>query len=104
MWCRSFGAATVFISVPLTVIIGLFISVALNGIKKGQTVFQTIFFLPYVTNSIALGLVFSVLFGSRNGLINSLIVALGGERISWVTAFGGMDQYVKCRAGGVYQG
>lgn len=87
----------VFISVPLTVIIGLLISVALNGIKKAQAVFQTIYFLPYVTNSIALGLVFSVMFGSKNGLINSLIVAFGGERISWITPFQGSNPtYLTC--------
>ena len=89
----------VFISVPLTVLIGLFISVALNGIKKAQVVFQTIYFLPYVTNTIALGLVFSVLFGSKNGLINSILVAIGGEsaRIAWITPFGGDNPtYISC--------
>ena len=90
-------AVMVFISVPLTVIIGLLISVALNGIKKAQGVFQTIYFLPYVTNSIALGMVFSVLFASRNGLINSVIVSLGGERISWLTPFNGQSPtYFTC--------
>ena len=59
--------------------------------------FQTIYFLPYVTNSIALGLVFSVMFGSKNGLINSLIVAFGGERISWITPFAGSNPtYFTC--------
>ena len=87
----------VFISVPLTVIIGLLISVALNGIKKGQVVYQTIYFLPYVTNSIALGLVFSVLFGSKNGLINEMIVAFGGNKVSWITPFGGNNPtYFTC--------
>lgn len=89
----------VFISVPLTVIIGLLISVALNGIKKAQGVFQTIYFLPYVTNTIALGLVFSVLFGSKNGLINSLLVAIGGEgaRVSWITPYAGNNPtYFTC--------
>ena len=89
----------VFISVPLTVLIGLFISVALNGIKKAQVVFQTIYFLPYVTNTIALGLVFSVMFGSKNGLINSILVALGGEgaRVSWITPYGGNNPtYISC--------
>lgn len=87
----------VFVSVPLTVIIGLLISVALNGIKKAQPVFQTIYFLPYVTNSIALGLVFSVLFGSKNGLINSVIELFGGEKISWITPFNGQNPtYFTC--------
>lgn len=74
----------VFISVPITVVIALLISVFLNGIKKAQAVFQTIFFLPYVTNSIALGLVFSVLFSSNGGLINSLILEFGGKPVPWI--------------------
>ena len=58
---------------------------------------ETIYFLPYVTNSIALGMVFSVLFASRNGLINSVIVSLGGERISWLTPFNGQSPtYFTC--------
>ena len=72
----------VVISVPLTIIIGLLIAVALNSIKKLQGVFQTIFFLPYVTNTIALGLVFSTLFHQHSGLINKLL----GDSISWVGA------------------
>lgn len=74
----------VFISVPLTVIVGLLIAVALNNVKKFQSLFQIIFFLPYVTNTIALGLVFSVMFSSDAGLINSVIIALGGKPIAWI--------------------
>lgn len=59
----------VFITVPLSTIIALLISVGLNSIKWFQKVLQTIFFLPYVTNTIAVGMVFSVLFDS-SGLIN----------------------------------
>ncbi len=87
----------VFISVPLTVVFGLLISVALNGIKKAQSVFQTIFFLPYVTNSIALGLVFSVLFSTKNGLINSMITTFGGNPIAWVNqGLGQNPTYFTC--------
>lgn len=71
----------VIITVPLTIIIGLAIAVGLNSIKKFQKLFQTIFFLPYVTNTIALGLVFSALF-SRYGIINSIF----GLDISWVSS------------------
>ena len=71
----------VIITVPLTIIIGLAIAVGLNSIKKFQKLFQTIFFLPYVTNTIALGLVFSALF-SKYGIINSIF----GVEISWTSA------------------
>lgn len=78
----------VLISVPVTIIISLLISVALNSIKKLQGFFQTVFFLPYVTNTIALGLVFSFLFSTNYGLVNALLVALGGEKMAWINAVG----------------
>ncbi|MDY4788609.1 MAG: sugar ABC transporter permease [Bacilli bacterium] len=71
----------VVVSVPLTVIIALFISVAMNSIKKLQGVYQTIFFLPYVTNTIALGMVFKVMFSTNSGLINTIF----GTNIAWLT-------------------
>lgn len=73
----------VIISVPISVILGLLIAVALNGVKKFQGFFQTIFFLPYVTNTIALGLVFGSLFHSQHGLINNLFNSVGK---SWINS------------------
>jgi len=58
-----------FITVPVSIFLALIISVALNSIKAFQKFLQTVFFLPYVTNSIAIGMVFSVLFDD-SGLIN----------------------------------
>ncbi|HNZ50062.1 MAG TPA: sugar ABC transporter permease [Bacilli bacterium] len=71
----------VFISVPLTVIIGLAIAVGLNATKKLQGFFQTVFFLPYVTNTIALGLVFGSVFHIEYGLINKVFGTVG---LSWI--------------------
>lgn len=59
----------VLVTVPLSIGIALLISVLLNSIKWFKKIFQIIFFLPYVTNTIAIGMVFSVIF-SNNGLIN----------------------------------
>ena len=73
----------VLISVPITVLLGLFIAVALNGIKKFQSFFQTVFFLPYVTNTIALGLVFGSVFHRDYGLVNKLFNTVG---VSWINS------------------
>ena len=62
----------VFVTVPLSIIISLLIAVALNSIKALTKVFQTIFFVPYVTNAIAIGMVFSVCFAGHNGLWNTI--------------------------------
>ena len=59
----------VIITVPVSTLLALLIAVALNSIKWFQKILQTIFFLPYVTNAIAVGMVFSVIFDDK-GVIN----------------------------------
>lgn len=74
----------VFVSVPISLILSLLIAVSLNSIKPLQKFFQTVFFLPYVTNTIAIGMVFSIIFESHQGLANTLVTALGGTKINWL--------------------
>ena len=65
----------VIITVPVSTGLALLISLALNSITKLKDLFQTIYFLPYVTNTLAVGLVFMILFKKTaysNGLINVL--------------------------------
>lgn len=78
-------AILVIVEVPLTIIISLLIATFLNNIKALKGLYQTIFFLPYVTNSIALGLVFSILFSNTNGgIINFVITRLGGQPVNFL--------------------
>ncbi len=85
------------LTVPLSTLLALLIAVALNSIKFLQKPLQTIFFLPYVTNSIAIGMVFAAMFniiGLRPsgdiadtwGIINNVIMFFGGEPINWINA------------------
>ncbi|MBS7383858.1 MAG: sugar ABC transporter permease [Bacilli bacterium] len=60
-----------FVTVPISVILALVISLALNHIKPLKKFFQTIFFMPYVTNVIAVGMVFATLFQPA-GIINKI--------------------------------
>ena len=69
----------VIITVPVSTLLSLLIAVALNSIKWFQKILQTIFFLPYVTNTIAVGMVFSVIFDT-NGVINFLF----GTNTTWI--------------------
>ncbi len=83
---RAMGntAIMVIVSVPLSIVIALLITVLLNSIKKLQGFFQVIFFLPYVTNGIAFGLVFATIFSPMDyGLVNTLIGMFGGNNIAW---------------------
>jgi multiple sugar transport system permease protein len=77
----------VFVSVPISTVLALLIAVGLNSIKPLQKIFQTVFFMPYVTNTLAIGMVFSVMFSHPltqgimpEGLINTLFQT----SIDWV--------------------
>ena len=85
------------LTVPLSTAIALLISVCLNAIKPLQKMLQTIFFLPYVTNSLAIGMVFAVMFdiiglrlGTKNpyietaGIINTFLGWLNIGPINWI--------------------
>ena len=77
----------VIITVPLSTGLALLISLGLNSIKPLRQAYQTVFFLPYVTNTLAVGLVFMILFKKTaysNGMINLLIEAFGGEAVDFI--------------------
>ena len=77
----------VFITVPLSTIISLLISVALSSIKRLRKLFQTIYFLPYVTNTLAVGLVFMVLFNPTpysDGLVNAVLGVFGMSPVDFI--------------------
>lgn len=81
-----------FISVPLSTLIALLIAVALNSIKPLQKAYQTVLFLPYLTNSLAMGAVFATFFtivGTQSntetvGLINMVLGWFGVDPIEWI--------------------
>lgn len=83
------------LTVPLSTLLALLIAVCLNAIKPLKRFLQTIFFLPYVTNSIAIGMVFATMFNivglkgdgtvvGTIGIINNVIEWFGGTRINWI--------------------
>lgn len=97
------------ITVPGSTIIALLISVALNSIKPFQKLLQTIYFLPYVTNSIAIGMVFAIMFevssptgtvvgASTIGIMNEFFGLFGINPRVWtsVTASWGSKMTVAC--------
>lgn len=86
------------LTVPISTILALLISVCLNAIKPFQRLLQTIYFLPYVTNSIAIGMVFAAMFNivgnisseeqiiTTAGIINNFLGLFGVEPINWINA------------------
>ena len=89
----------VIITVPLSTGFALLISLALNSIKKLRMTFQTIYFLPYVTNTLAVGLVFMILFKKTaysDGLVNILINVFGGESVDFIDGPYWAKMFVLC--------
>ncbi len=89
----------VIITVPISTGFALLISLALNSITKLRELFQTVYFLPYVTNTLAVGLVFMVLLKKTaysDGLINLLINFFGGESVDFIDGPYWAKMFVMC--------
>ena len=98
MTCLKNTMLLCFLTVPISTFLALLIAVCLNSIKFMQRFLQTIFFLPYVTNSIAIGMVFAAMFNivgmlgtarplvSTWGIVNNVIMFFGAEPINWMNA------------------
>ncbi len=89
----------VIITVPVSTGIALLISVMLSSVQKLRDLFQTVFFLPYVTNTLAVGLVFMILFKKTpytDGFINLIIHAFGGAGVDFIEGPYWAKMFVMC--------
>lgn len=89
----------VVITVPLSTGLALLISLGLSSIKPLRQLFQTIYFLPYVTNTLAVGLVFMILFKRTpysEGMINALIALFGGKSVDFIDGPYAAKMFVLC--------
>lgn len=89
----------VIITVPLSTGIALLISTGLCSIKPLRNLFQTIYFLPYVTNTLAVGLVFMILFNKTaysDGFINLIISWFGGNAVDFIDGPYWAKMFVLC--------
>ncbi|MCR5006158.1 MAG: sugar ABC transporter permease [Clostridiales bacterium] len=89
----------VIITVPLSTGIALLISVMLSSIKPLKNLFQTVYFLPYVTNTLAVGLVFMILFKKTpytDGMINLVIKWFGGGSVDFIEGPYWAKMFVMC--------
>ena len=89
----------VIITVPLSTGIALLISLGLVSIQKLRDLYQTIFFLPYVTNTLAVGLVFMILFKKTpysDGMVNLLLNMVGMNSVDFLDGPYGAKMFVLC--------
>ena len=89
----------VIITVPVSTGLALLISLGLASIQSLRNLFQTIYFLPYVTNTLAVGLVFMILFkptAYSEGLVNLLINFFGGPTVDFISGPYWAKMFVLC--------
>ncbi len=89
----------VVITVPISTGLSLLIAFALSSIKALKNLFQTIYFLPYVTNTLAVGLVFMILFKKTaytEGMVNLLLHFFHGPSIDFIEGPYWAKMFVLC--------
>ena len=89
----------VIITVPLSTLLSLLISMAVSSIKALKNLFQTVYFLPYVTNTLAVGLVFMILFKKTaytDGLINLMLAWFGKGPVDFIDGPYWAKMFVLC--------
>jgi len=89
----------VIITVPVSTGLALLISVGLNSTKPLRDLYQTVYFLPYVTNTLAVGLVFMILFKKTaysDGLVNMIINLFGGTSVDFIDGPYWAKMFVLC--------
>ena len=89
----------VVITVPVSTGLALLISLELSSIRPLRELFQTVYFLPYVTNTLAVGLVFMVLFQKTeytDGLVNLVLQWFGGDSIDFIDGPYWAKMFVLC--------
>lgn len=89
----------VLITVPVSTGLALLISVGLSSIKPLRELYQTIYFLPYVTNTLAVGLVFMILFKKTpytDGLVNLILNWFGVNSIDFIDGPYWAKMFVLC--------
>lgn len=89
----------VVITVPVSTGLALLISVGLRAIRPLRNLYQTVYFLPYVTNTLAVGLVFMILFKKTpytDGLVNLIIAWFGGESVDFIDGPYWAKMFVLC--------
>jgi len=89
----------VIITVPVSTGLALLISLALSKIRLLRHLYQTVFFLPYVTNTLAVGLVFMILFKKTaytDGMVNMLLHVFGAPSIDFIDGPYAAKMFVMC--------
>ena len=73
------------LNAPICIALALYIANLVNKTRIGKRFFRSVFFIPYVCSTIAIGLTFKMLYNNDSGVLNQILQAIGLEPIGWLT-------------------
>lgn len=78
----------VFVCVPASMLSAFLVALGLNSVKRFRGFLATLYYLPQVTNVIAAGFVFALIFNNDFGLLNRFLEWLGFDAVAWISGVG----------------
>jgi multiple sugar transport system permease protein len=75
----------VFFATPLSIAISLVLAVMINSQKRFKRIFQSVYFIPFVTSTVSVSIVFSWILNRDYGVMNGILKTIGIGKISWLT-------------------
>ncbi|MFN8421764.1 MAG: sugar ABC transporter permease [Anaerolineae bacterium] len=87
LFLDSLRNTTVFsiLYVPSVVVLSLAVALLLNRRMRGVAIFRVLYFLPVITSAVAVGIVWNWIYAPDRGVLNSIIVSLGGQPVRWLS-------------------
>lgn len=87
-------------TIPITILLGLFFAYLLFNVKRGKGVYRSIFFLPYVISTVGSAIVWAVIFDPTSGLANQLLKIVGVGPLRWLIEPSGIFEVLGGQAAG----
>lgn len=73
-------------SIPPTIVLSLLLALALNQPLRGRVIFRTVYFIPVVSSTVAIAVLWGWLYNTQIGLLNYFLSFLGIDKIPWITS------------------
>src|SRR5512143_2193781 len=89
------------LTIPFTIVFGLFFAYLLFNVRKGKSVYRSIYFLPYVISTVGSAVVWAVIFDPSSGFANQALKVLGIPPLRWLIEPSGLFEVLSGQHGGI---
>ncbi len=89
------------LTIPLTILLGLFFAYLLFNVRKGKGIYRSIYFLPYVISTVGSAVVWAVIFDPSSGFANQALKVIGIPPLRWLIEPSGLFEALRGQSGGI---